>query len=134
MCSGVYLSLKGVVYANNSVIQITEIGETNDTSNNGLQCITDRRPCCQAPSNRFGEWYFPGGMTTVLGPLQGPTTFSRTRGYDGTVNLNRVNANVMMPTGLFCCVVPDVTSTDTTTCINIGEKNSFNNNRSVYHC
>ena len=126
-----------MVLANNSVIPITEIGETDTTvplppnSNNGLQCITDRRPCCQARSNRFGEWYFPGGMTTV--PAQGvATSFYRNRGDDGTVNLNRVNATVMMPTGLFCCVVPDATSTDTTTtCINIGEKNSFNVDQSI---
>ena len=123
-CAGVYLSLKGVVYANNSVIPITEIGETNNTSNTGLQCITDRSPCCLTQPNRFGEWYFPDGMTTVPGPQQYPTTFSRTRGDDGTVNLNRIN-DVMMPTGLFCCVVPDATSTDTNTCINIGEKNKF---------
>ena len=122
----VYISLRGVVYANNSVIPITEVGETDATvppppnSNNGLQCITDRSPCCQTPPNRFGEWYFPDGMTTVPGPLQNPTTFSRTRGDDGTVNLNRVN-DVMMPTGLFCCVVPDATEVDQTVCANIGE-------------
>ena len=55
---------------------------------------------------------------------QSPTTFSRTRGDDGTVNLNRIN-DVMTPAGLFCCVVPDATNTSTTTCINIGEKNKF---------
>ena len=118
---GVYVSLKGVVYANNSVIPITEIGETDDTSNTGLQCITDRSPCCQTQPNRFGVWYFPDGMTTVPGPIQNPTTFGRTRGDDGTVNLNRVNANIMMPTGLFCCVVPDATEVDQTVCANIGE-------------
>ena len=75
--AGVYLSLKGVVYANNSVIPITEIGETDDTSNNGLQCITDKRPCCQTQLDRFGEWYYPDGMTAVPGPRQSPTTFSR---------------------------------------------------------
>ena len=39
-----YLSLKGVVNTNNSVINITEIGETDIVGaieNNGLQCITD---------------------------------------------------------------------------------------------
>ena len=118
---GVFFSLKGVVYANNSsVIPITEIGETNDTSNTGLQCITDRRPCCGSPPHRFGVWYFPGGMTTV--PTQGgATSFYRNRGDDGTVNLNRLNANVMMPTGLFCCVVPDVNDDMQTVCANICE-------------
>ena len=41
-----YLSLKGVVNTNNSVINFTEIGETDIVyvgaiENNGLQCITD---------------------------------------------------------------------------------------------
>ena len=121
--AGVYFSLKGVVYPNNSGILITEIeetvtvtsdGVTNYTSNNGLLCITDRRPCCATVPNRHGEWLFPdGGMVPVQG---GATTFYRNRGDDGTVNLNRLNSDVMMPTGRFCCVVPDATSTDVTQC------------------
>ena len=77
---GVYLSLKGVVYANNSVISITEIGETNpDTNlNEGLQCITDRVPCCRS-TFRAGEWYFPNGtMVPGESPTASPTTFIET--------------------------------------------------------
>ena len=99
-----------MIYANNSVIQITEIGETNpDTDlNDGLQCITDRMPCCRT-AFRTGEWYFPD-MTMVPGPSL-DVRFYRNRGYDdGTVNLNR-KYGVMMPTGLFCCEVPDAAST-----------------------
>ena len=119
MCAGVYLSLRGVVYANNSAIQITEIGETNTTSNTGLQCITDKMPCCLTEPDRFGEWFFPDRVTTV--PAQGgATTFYRNRGDDGTVNLNRLDANVFMPTGLFCCVVPDAAGDTQHLCANIG--------------
>ena len=120
MCAGVYLSLRGVVYASNSAIQITEIGETNATSNTGLQCITDRIPCCGSQPNRFGEWLFPDGVTTVPGPAQNPTTFYRNRGDDGTVNLNRLNTNVLMPTGLFCCEVPNAAGDTQRLCANIG--------------
>ena len=109
-----------MVYPNNSVILITEIGETNATSNKGLQCITDRRPCCAAQSNRHGEWIFPDG-SNVPGIIQNPTSFYRNRGDDGTVTLNRLNSDVMMPTGRFYCVVPDATSTDVTVCADIGE-------------
>jgi hypothetical protein len=88
--TGVYLSLRGAVYANNSAIPIAEIGQTNSTSNtgHGLHCITDRMPCCAALAIRTGEWLFPNGVTIVPGPLQSPTTFYRNRGDDGTVNLN----------------------------------------------
>ena len=109
--TGVYLSLKGAVYANNSVIPITEIGKTNTTSNTGLQCITDRMPCCILSfEDRAGEWYFPNGThVPVLGAgADMATVFYRNRGFDdGTVNLNRLNTSVFMPTGLFCCEVPD---------------------------
>jgi hypothetical protein len=121
MCAGVYLSLKGMIYANNSAIQITEIGEIDpdNDQNDGLQCITDRMPCCATP-NKQGDWLFPGGVITVPGPVQSPTTFYRTRGDDGTVNLNRLNTNVMMPTGLFCCEVPDAVGDTQSVCANIG--------------
>jgi hypothetical protein len=60
--------------------------------------------CCGTAPNRAGEWFFPDGTTV---PTQGgATTFFRTRG-DKTVNLNRLNTNVFMPTGLFCCEVPN---------------------------
>ena len=112
--AGVYLSLKGTVYANNSVISIAEIGGTDVSSpsspqntNNGLQCITDRMPCCRFAPNTAGEWLFPNG-TMVPGQITA-STFYRNRGHDdGTVNLNRLN-NVIMPTGKFCCVIPDTT-------------------------
>ena len=110
-----------MVYASNSAIQITEIGETNATSNTGLQCITDRIPCCSATPNRLGNWFFPDG-TTVPGPQQSPITFYRTRGDDGTVNLNRLNTNVMIPTGQFCCEVPDAAGDTQPLCANIGKK------------
>ena len=123
MCTGVYLSLNGVVYANNSTIQITEIGQTDpDTDlNEGLQCITDRMPCCQSFSNRLGEWRFPKEMGTVP-PVGTATSFYRNRGDDGTVNLNRVNTNVMSPTGLFCCEVPDAAGDIRPVCANIGKR------------
>ena len=123
--AGVYLSLKGVVYPNNSHVLITNIGESNNSvspppnSNNGLQCITDRRPCCQSPLNRAGDWFYPNGSVVPTAQV-GTTTFYRNRGDDGTVNLNRVNSDVMMPTGRFCCVVPDATSTEVTVCSHIG--------------
>ena len=119
MCAGVYLSLRGVVYSNNSAILITEIGETNTISNTGLQCLTDRRPCCASLPNRQGEWLFPDGVTPV--PPQGvATTFYRNRGDDGTVNLNRLNTNVMMLTGQFCCEVPNASGVIQRVCANLG--------------
>ena len=62
MCTllGVYISLGGRFYRNNSVIPITDvIGDGNLAApDRALQCVTDRKPCCYSHSNRHGEWYF----------------------------------------------------------------------------
>ena len=121
MYVGVYLSLKGVVYANNSMIRITDIGETNPDNdlNNGLQCITDRMPCCRN-AFRAGEWYMYTPNRAIVPMLSTAVSFYRNRGYDdGTVNLNRPSG-VIMPTGLFCCEVPDVAGDSRSLCVYIG--------------
>ncbi len=119
VCLGVYLSLKGVkYYTNDSIVVITEIGQTDTYQNNALQCITDRKPCCQSP-NRFGEWYFPD--RTIVPIPNSATTYYRLRGENGTVNLNRLTSDVTHPTGRFCCVVPDATNVIQTLCINISK-------------
>ena len=111
-----------MIYANNSAIQITEIGETvtilspPPNSNNGLQCITDRMPCCATQPNRFGLWQFPN--QTNVGIIGTTASFYRNRGDDGTVNLNRLN-NVIMPTGLFCCEMPDAAGVTQRLCAGI---------------
>ena len=74
-------------------------------------------PCCR--SETVGEWFFPGDGGVVPALSSGAMTFSRTRGDDGTVNLLRVRNDVMMPTGQYCCVVPDATGVDQLACIMI---------------
>ena len=121
MSLGVYMSLNRTVYANSSIIQITNIGQTdpNTSQNEGLQCITDRMPCCETEPNNSGEWYFPNGTTV---PIQDrAASFYRNRGGDGTVNLNRAASDVILPTGLFCCVIPDVTDTLQRVCATISK-------------
>ena len=107
-------------YTNNSIVIITEIGQTDTYQNNALQCITDRKPCCQPPPNRVGEWYFPD---RTLVPTPGlARTYYRLRGYNGTVNLNRLaSSDITFPSGQFCCVVPDATNIIQTLCINISK-------------
>lgn len=124
--------------SNNSVIFINEIGESmydymycnsyysyydhdhyydDRKTKNGLQCVTDRKPCCRAPY-KAGQWFFPNG-TKVPG-RDYSIGFHKNRGYDGTVNLNRPNTTIMSPTGLFCCTIPDAQGINQTLCANIG--------------
>ena len=114
-----YLSLKGIVYANNSIIQNTNIGETDPHSsqNEGLQCVTDRMPCC---GSQIGEWYFPDGTTV---PTQGSAvSFYRNEGSDGAVNLNRIgSSDAISLSGQFCCEIPDATNTLQRSCATISK-------------
>ena len=58
---------------------------------------------------------------TNVGFLGSTASFYRNRGDDGTVNLNQVDDSVMMPTGQFCCIIPDATEVYQTVCASIGE-------------
>ena len=121
--AGVYLSFNGTFHANNSIFFVADIG--NSTTNSSLQCITDRIPCCYGDYPRVGEWYFPNKLRV---PIRGrAATFYRNRGRDGNINLNRLSSNVMLPSGLFCCVVPDTNDASHRLCANICKFHFFNN-------
>ena len=115
LCSiiiGIYFQLNGVNYTNNSEVNITNIGSTDEQS---LLCITDNPNCCGNPMNRMGEWYFPD-MSTVRTEGEGDSFF-RSRG-PSVVRLYR-RYNVMMPTGDFYCEVPDARGVNQRTYITI---------------
>ena len=81
-------------------------------------------PCCGTPLHITGEWYFSdSGRVPILDA--GATSFYRNRGDNGEVNLNRLNSNIMMPTGRFCCKVPDATNALQTVCAKILLSNSY---------
>ena len=114
---GVYLTLKGRVYANNSVISKADIAEAT----NGLQCVTDKMPCCQT-GTKVGEWYFPN--RTVIPEQQNYTEspFYVRRGDNGTVSLKYVNSSsISSPSGQFCCEVPDINGLGQTQCAVLSE-------------
>ena len=69
-------------------------------------------------SRALGEWFYPNG--SLVHVKDNGDDLYRDRGL-GIVRLNRRN-NAISPTGQFCCVVPDATFTNKTTCINIGEQ------------
>ena len=113
--AGVYLSLREHFYPNNSEIPITLIGSTNDA----LECITDRRHVMSGESNLMGMWISPEGTEIPSQSINGPYFVSR--GDDGTINLNRLNRNIAAPFGLFYCVVPDASGINQTLFAKIGE-------------
>ena len=129
MYAGVYLSLRGSIYPNGSIIFVNNIGETNTSpmappeSHNGLQCVTDWVPCCSSP-NRLGDWLFPNGTVVPEETLSHSTFYSnRGLGNDGTLTLNHVDGQSSTVTGEFCCVLPNINNIDQTLCavIDVGE-------------
>ena len=111
LCVGVHIQLNGCIIEENGSVSITDIGE----SDAAVLCMTDKEGCCGDPPGRAGEWYFPGNG--VVGSKGSGGDFYRDRGQ-GVVRLNRRN-NAMMPTGLFCCEIPDRNNVARRLCIMI---------------
>ena len=116
---GVFFTLGGQPYRNGSSILVGEIGEGDEAA---LLCVTDLVQCCRSEDTggmgALGEWFYPNG--SLVRVKDNGDDFYRNRDL-GIVRLNRRN-NAMSPTGQFCCVVPDATFMDKTTCINISEE------------
>ena len=109
-----YVSLNGNQLIQNEEVSITNVGEGNNT----LSCFTDLIQCCNSASGRVdGNWLFPNGSNVSLGSSQAGLDFSVERGLS-VVHLNRKN-NAKSPTGMFCCKIPDATSTVVEVCIMI---------------
>ena len=107
------------MYANNSIIPITEIGQTleGDEEGGALLCHTDNVQCCSTNSIN-GRWLLPDQLEV--------TGMSDTGGFyidsgPSVVRLHRKNNATSPTTGVFCCEVPDATSANIRTCVNIGE-------------
>ena len=122
---GVYLSLNGQLLTNSSDFLITEIGDRIDGGGVGeaLLCYTDNIQCCNNTSVNTERW-FKLGQGDNIGDESDAGDFYISRGL-GVVRLHRRNNT--FPTGLFCCEVPDATSTSQTLCVNIGELLSLMN-------
>ena len=109
LCVGVHIELNRRILEDNDLVNITDIGE-NDAA---VLCRTDRLGCCKRDHGGDGEWYFPNNER--VGTIGRNGSFYRNRDQ-GVVRLNR-RYNAMMPTGLFCCEIPDTNGINRTICI-----------------
>ena len=94
--------LHGQSYHEHSVVSL----DTNDNGDRTMHCYTNHTDCCGVGSGsiRRGDWIFPNrSEVTKNGDGHG---FYRNRSI-GVVNLFwRMNA--MIPTGMFCCKIPQL--------------------------
>ena len=104
MISGISLdtpgfSLRGQSYPNHGLVLINDIGETNETHSNGLNCVSNLADCCS--SGLRGEFDFPDGS-------QVPIMANVRNGYyttraPGRIILNHQANGVVQ--GLFQCLI-----------------------------
>ena len=100
------MSLNGSPIANNSFVNVDDIGKDDDA----LHCCTDKSDCCKTP-NRAGEWYYPNGSRVgIMGPPQ--NEFYRDRDTQ-VVRLNhRQGTFTETLRGRFRCEVPDTNNNE----------------------
>jgi len=94
--------VNGVTYPNNSIVNITYIGNGSAA----LACTTTYTPCCTS-ANQETQWYFPNGSQVSN---NSSLPYQRTRGQSpGRVNLNRNSESTI--TGIFHCDIFDANGT-----------------------
>ena len=98
--------LGNVLYLNNSVVTLSDIGEDWEA----LFCYTNLTTCCRSYDNFYngaiGNWWFPNG--TRVGSKNCKLTsnkFSRTRSIRTVILHHEINANG--PFGIFTCQILD---------------------------
>ena len=106
---GVWFSLRGITYHNNSLVALEDIGE-NDSA--ALLCETDQTACCRTSyagdlGNATGNWFFPNGDKILNETINYTSNlqldFYRTRGQS-VVRLHRRRGGV---TGIYRCEIPN---------------------------
>lgn len=83
-------------------------------------CRTELLSCCDDVDNVNGgfqgEWYGPdGNRVSSAMELDSPEGLYSSRD-NGSISLNR-RGNTTLPTGSFCCTIPNVVGQNETTCV-----------------
>ncbi len=122
--NGLYFSLNGTIYLPGDTILITDVGDSfppgdqTDQVDTGpsLVCVTSNvnNWCCRGDdhpgSGPVGNWLFPDG-TIVLGNSASPYGDFTRSSHTQQIRLNRKRTDVISPTGVYTCEVPDGSNT-----------------------
>lgn len=109
--AGIGFFFNGVLYPNNSVILLADIGREQDVvqgDSTALFCLTDLLPCCRAADGgTAGEWYLAGQTRPVTDAeaASGSESFTRIRAPSAVLLLQM--RNDAGPGGIFTCQIPD---------------------------
>ncbi len=91
-------------------------GANQDDPGLSLVCVTSNvnTMCCRGRdhpgSGPVGNWFYPNG-TIVLGNSDNPNGDFTRSSHTQQIRLNRKRTDVMSPTGVYTCEVPDGSNT-----------------------
>ena len=106
---GIGFFLNGKFYANNSLVNLEEIGE----GNKALLCLTSNTSCCESTSTV--GWYSPA--MSIMAEMNNTTGFYTSRG-PSVIRLEKINGTTGS-SGIFHCRIPDADGNDQTIYIGI---------------
>ncbi len=133
--------MSGTVYLPGDTIPLTDVGDSyppmsgqnQDNPGPSLVCVTSNvnTMCCRGVnhhgSGAVGNWLYPNG-TIVLGNNANPNGDFTRSAHAHQIRLNRKRPDVMSPTGVYTCEVPDGSNTAMThrATITLGECHCLN--------
>ena len=108
--AGIMIVYQSQSYENHTIVNL----ETGD--NMILNCFTNKSGCCKHMyEGGEGEWIFPN--QSIVRRFSFGDDFYRNRGEVGEGVVNLIwNKDATIPTGIFCCIIPNP---DQTACIRV---------------
>ena len=90
-----------MIHANNSIVDVSDIGSTNYEA---LLCLTNASNCCGNNHGNQGEWYLPSGV-----PVNANNSlhFYRNRGPSVLRLKLTLNDDIYPDVGVYHCEIPD---------------------------
>jgi hypothetical protein len=92
--------LNGTIHANNTIVDVNDIGGTNYEA---LLCLTNASNCCGGNRGNQGEWYLPSGVPANTDSIY----FNRNRGPSVLRLISPLDDNLFADGGVFHCEIPD---------------------------
>ncbi len=116
--------MSGTVYLPGDTIPITDVGDSylpgsgvnQDDPGPSLVCVTSNvnTMCCRGSDNPNGggqgNWMYPNGTIVFGNAFNQFDNFTRSY-HTQQIRLNRKRPDVMSPTGVYTCEVPDESNT-----------------------
>ena len=97
-----YISFKGNILPNNSIVIIRDVGNAKDGSDS-IQCHTNLSTCCSEDKGTGrGGWHFPSGLPVGMNGTGSWYVYPRAQRID----LHRRDENTISPTDIYRCDIP----------------------------